>query len=101
MSNQTGTNNARRVGPVFRPGDLADAAVEALEEDNPGKEFHVEDRGGYVRVETDEECFIKRGTMADILGRPFQMQELETILSSFTGRIEADEDYMRFYLSTS
>ena len=91
----------RRVGPVFRPGDLADAAIEALEADNPGKEVHVDDRVGYVRVEVDDECIIRRETLEDVLGRPFHMQELETILGSFSGRIEADEDFMRFYFSAT
>ena len=99
MSGQQGANGSRRVGPAFRPGELATAAIEALEEDNPAREFSVDDRVGYVRVETDEECIIRRETMEEILGRPFRMQELETILGSFSGRIEADEAYMRFYIS--
>ena len=101
MSDDGSTSGARRVGPVFRPGELADAAIEALEEDNPDKTFEVNDRVGYVRVETDDECVIRRETMETILGRPFQMQELETILGSFSGRIEADEAFMRFYFSAA
>lgn len=100
MNNGQSVDRSRRVGPVFRPGELADAAIDALEEDNPEKEFNVDDRVGYIRVETDDECVIRRETMEAILGRPFQMQELEMILGSFSGRIEADEAFMRFYFST-
>ncbi|MDP6183864.1 MAG: MmoB/DmpM family protein [Gammaproteobacteria bacterium] len=92
---QGGSNNL--VGPVFRPGELADAAIEALEEDNPGREFNVDDRVGYIRVETESECVIQRATMEAILGRPFEMQELEVILGSFAGRIQTEEEFMRFY----
>lgn len=89
-----------RVGPIFRGGDLATVAIDALEEDNPGKKFTIEDRTAYIRVETDHECIIRRKTMEEILGRPFEMQELEVILGSFSGQIEAEQEYVRFYFDT-
>ncbi len=86
-----------RVGPILRPGELATIAIDALEEDNPGKEFIIDDGKAYIRVETDHECVIRRKTMEDMLGRPFEMQELEVILGSFSGQIEATQEYIRFY----
>ena len=91
----TGRKNA--VGPVLRAGEVADAVVEALEEDNPGKEFTVEDRVAYVRAETEGECVVRAETVARVLGRPFKIAELEVNLSSFSGRIETTDDTMRFY----
>lgn len=88
-----------RVGPIFRAGELAGAAIEALEEDNPDREFTVDDRVAYVRVETESECIIRRETMESILGRPFEMQELETVLGSFSGQIESTQDFIRFYFT--
>jgi toluene monooxygenase system protein D len=88
------------VGPIFRPGELADAAIEALHSDNPGKEIIVDDRGGYIRISVDGECVLRRETVAEFLGRPCRMQEVETVLGSFAGQIETTENYMRFYLST-
>ena len=85
------------VGPVLRAGEVADAMVEALEEDNPGKEFTVEDRVAYVRAETDGECVVRAETVSRVLGRPFRMAELEVNLSSFSGRIETTDNTMRFY----
>lgn len=93
--NKAHLNN--RVGPIFRTGELAAAAIDALEEDNPDKEFNIEDRVAYVRVETDHECVIRRSTMERMLGRPFEMQELETVLGSFSGQIEAEQEFIRFY----
>jgi toluene monooxygenase system protein D len=90
-----------RVGPIFRGGELAAAAIAALEEDNPGRSFVIEDRAAYVRVETDNQCIIRRQTMESILGRSFSMQELETVLGSFSGQIESTQDYMRFYFEKS
>ena len=71
--------------------------VEALQEDNPGKEFVVEDRVAYVRAETQGECVIRAETVARLLGRPFRIAELEVNLTSFSGRIETTDDTMRFY----
>ncbi len=88
-----------RVGPIFRTGELASAAIEALEEDNPEKTFSIEDRTAYVRIVTDNECVIRRTTMEKILSRPFEMQELEVVLGSFSGQIQAEEEFMRFYYS--
>ena len=95
----SGDEAARKnaVGPVLRAGEVADAVVEALQEDNPGKEFRVEDRVAYVRAETEGECVVRAETVARVLGRPFKIAELEVNLSSFSGRIETTDDTMRFY----
>jgi toluene monooxygenase system protein D len=89
---------ANKVGPVLRSGEIATAAVEAVQIDNPGKDISIKDHIAYVRVEIEQECVIRQATMAEMLGRPFRMQEIETDLSSFAGQIEATEDYVRFYL---
>ena len=88
-------NNA--VGPVLRVGEVADAVIEALEEDNPGKTFTVEDRVAYIRAETEGECVVRAETVARLLGRPFRIAELELNLTSFAGRIETTDDTIRFY----
>ena len=95
MSPEAGRNT---VGPVLSAGEIADAAVEAVYQDNPGQDISVEDHTAYIRVETQTECVIRRKTLEACLGRPFQMQELETVLSSFAGQIETGSEYMRFYL---
>lgn len=89
---------SNKVGPVLMTGEIADAAIEALEEDNPGKTFEIQDHEAYMRVQTDNECIIRRETMAKILSRPFVMQELEVVLSTFAGRIDLTSDYVRFWL---
>ena len=85
------------VGPVLRVGEVADAVVEALREDNPDKAFVVEDRIAYIRAETEGECVVRAQTVAEVLGRPFKIAELEVNLTSFSGRIETTDDTMRFY----
>lgn len=97
MANDKNDGMHNLVGPIFRTGELAGAAVQALEEDNPANTFHIDERAAYVRVMTERECVIRRETMEDILGRPFEMQELETVLGSFSGQIESNQDFIRFY----
>jgi len=86
-----------KVGPVMRQGDLAKAVAEAAEADNPGKAIQVEDKVAYVRVQTDNEMILRRQTIEEMLGRPFSMMELEVDLSSFAGRIDTHDDFVRFY----
>lgn len=84
-------------GPIVQAGEIAEAVIEAVKEDNPGKSVVVQERASYVRVGVDGECTIRRRTMEQKLGRPFQMQDLEVSMSSFSGQIETTTDYMRFY----
>ena len=45
MANDQRSNS---VGPVLRTGDVADAVIEAIQEDNPGREFVIADKVSYV-----------------------------------------------------
>jgi len=86
-----------RVGPVLRQGALAKAVVEAAEADNPDRVIVVDDKVAYVRISTDSEMILRRATIEEMLGQPFQMRDLEVELSSFAGRIDNAEEYIRFY----
>lgn len=93
-------NGAKMAGPLLRGGEMAAAAVEAIEMDNPNKEVVIADHSTYVRVEAEGGLIIRKKTMEVVLGRPFQMQELEVNLTGFSGQIETHEDYMRWYFKT-
>ena len=99
MASQGADERKNAVGPVLRAGEMADAMIQALEEDNPDKEFTIEDHIAYVRIETDGECIVRRETLERALGRPVEMPEVEVSLTSFAGRIETHDDHMRFYLA--
>jgi toluene monooxygenase system protein D len=87
------------VGPVIQAGEIADAVVAAVREDNAGKEVTVVDRGSHVRIEVDTECVIRRETLEAELGRPFRMAELEVNMPAFAGQIETASDHIRFYFA--
>nr|AAG40797.1 Tbc2D monooxygenase [Burkholderia cepacia] len=86
-----------RVGPVLRASIITAGVIEAAQEDNPGKSIRMDDKFAYVRIDTDGELILRRATLEEALGRPFKMSELEVNLSSFAGRIETTDDYVRFY----
>ena len=88
-----------RVGPILRAGDVASAAIEAVMVDNPGKELTIEDRAAYVRIQCDDECVLTRDSMEEMLGRAFEMRELEINLSSFAGQIDSTPERVRFYMN--
>ena len=98
MSDADDALKNNRVGPIMRSGEIADAVIEAVEIDNPGKEVHVDDMNAYLRIATDGEMILTRDTIESCLGRPFRMQELEINLSSFAGKIESGTERFRFYL---
>jgi toluene monooxygenase system protein D len=87
-----------RVGPVIRACDISRAIVEAAREDNPDSEIVIDDQIAYVRIYTDRELVIRRESIEEALGRPFQMSELEVNLATFAGRIEMAQEQVRFYL---
>lgn len=88
-----------RVGPVIRACEISRAVIEAAREDNPDREIVVDDQMAYVRISTDSELIIRRSTLEEALGRPFQMAELELNLATFAGRIETSQEQVRFFLN--
>ena len=76
MAGKSDDERRNSVGPVLRAGEMADAVIQALEEDNPGKEFVIQDHVAYLRIETEGECIVRRETIERALGRPFKMPEL-------------------------
>lgn len=87
------------VGPVMRAGDLAMAVIEAARVDNPGKEIFVEDKRAYIRIHAEQEMILRQETIAEELGRPFKINDLEVDLSSFAGQIESQPNAVRFYFT--
>jgi toluene monooxygenase system protein D len=83
---------------VLQNGDVADAILDAIREDNPGREVVIEKHASYVRILCAEECVIRCETVGAILGRPFGPTDIEMIMSAFAGQIETADDRIRFFL---
>jgi len=91
----------RYAGPVLRVGEIADAVVEAIREDNADKSIIVEARASYVRVKVGGDCVIRRATVERHLGRSFELRELEIHMPSFAGYIRTGTDVVRFVVGPS
>ncbi|HKS99626.1 MAG TPA: MmoB/DmpM family protein [Rugosimonospora sp.] len=90
------------VGPVVRAGGLADAVIEAVAEDNPGRDVLVLNRDDYVRIHTAGECRLTRASLERHLGRPYQLAALEIDMPSFQGRLRTrTEEYVWFYRTST
>jgi hypothetical protein len=90
------------VGPVIRSGNLAEAVIEAVEADNPGRDVLVLDRDDYVRIHTAGECRLTQASLERFLGQPFQLAALEIDMPSFKGRLSTRTDeYVWFYFTAS
>jgi toluene monooxygenase system protein D len=86
----------RLVGPVLRMSDLIPGIIAAIEDDNPDSDIEVTDRGAYVRIAGPPPLIVRRSSIETHLGRPFQMRELEGLLSAFAGRIDNGTDEIIF-----
>jgi len=82
------------VGPVLRgmDGEIIEALLVVIAQDNPDNELLYEDRGGYVRIHTSRRCRVTRKSLEAALGRPFRLAELELSLSAFAGRMRYEGD---------
>jgi hypothetical protein len=86
------------VGPVIRAGTLAEAVIDAVEEDNPGQDVLVLDRDDYVRIHTLGRCRLTRSSLRKHLGGNYELAALEIDMPAFKGRLKTRTDeYLWFY----
>lgn len=86
------------VGPVIQAGEFADAVIEALKADNPGKEIKLFHRGSYVRVLGEKRLRLRKESLEKELGRSVRFPgEVEVNLSAFAGRIRTASDEIEWY----
>lgn len=83
-----------RVGPVLRMGDEVEKIIAAIEDDNPGIEIMVTDRGAYVRVESEHDITVTQATLRRYLGADYEIRSLGGIMSAFSGRVLTTSDSM-------
>lgn len=85
------------VGPILRSGPLAEAVIDAVEEDNPASDVYVLDRDDYIRIHTVQECVLTRESLVKHYGRDISLAEIEIQMPSFKGRLETRTNRIRWY----
>ena len=91
----------RQVGPVIKNGEVGDAVLEAIYEDNPGRKIEVEEHASYIRIKVEKECILRFDTVADMLGREVTRSDIESNMPSLEGFIRVDSEKMRFLATAS
>ena len=89
----------RSVGPVMNKGEMGDAVIEAIYEDNSERKIVVEEHASYFRVKVEGECLLRLKTVSDMLGSKVILSDIESSVPSFEGFIRVDSDKIRFLSS--
>lgn len=64
--------------------------IEAITADNPAAIVHREP--AMVKIDAPNELVIRRETIEENLGRPFDLQEIHINLITISGRVDEDDD---------
>ena len=86
------------VGPILRMCDEVELIAAAIEDDNPGREIAVIDRGSYVRIHASDRLRVTAESLKRHLGDTFEIRSLEAMMSSFSGRIHTSSDAVEWSL---
>lgn len=88
------------VGPILRAGEIAEAVIDAVCEDNPGSTVYVTDRGDYLHVHTLKDCRLTRDSLSSSLGRDYDLARLEIEMPAFAGRMRTSDSEYRWYYTS-
>ncbi len=94
MANEGAADNL--VGPVMRAGEIADAVLEAILEDNTDRNVVTEEHASYIRIKVEDECVLNYETVGDMLGRAVTQGDIEANMPSFAGFIHTEPGGIRF-----
>ncbi|MCE1235237.1 MAG: MmoB/DmpM family protein [Hyphomicrobiales bacterium] len=73
--------------------DDARPIIEAILADNPG--VRVLNMPGAVKLDCDDELIVKRASVEERLGRPWEPQEIQLVLVSMAGNLDEDDDWFK------
>lgn len=82
---------------AFQKNEETRAIVNAIVRDNP--EASINEQPAMVRIDAPDRMVIRRETVADEMGRDFDLQEMHINLITLTGHIDETDD--EFTLSWS
>ncbi|MBX9605090.1 MAG: MmoB/DmpM family protein [Gammaproteobacteria bacterium] len=79
-----------RVSVKLMAGEEASAIAEAARIDNP--DAFVEDHGSYVTISNERRLELNVATIAEELGRPYDVSTLLVVFVSYTGQVEVSQN---------
>jgi phenol/toluene 2-monooxygenase (NADH) P2/A2 len=75
---------------TFYHNDDARPIIEAILADNPG--VTMLNLPGVVKLDCEGELIVKRASVEERLGRPWDLQEIHLVMISMAGRLNEDDD---------
>jgi phenol hydroxylase P2 protein len=75
---------------AFQKNEESRAIVEAILADNPAAT--INEQPAMVRVDVPSRMVIKRSTIEELIGRDFDLQELQVNLITLSGNIDETDD---------
>ena len=78
---------------AFQRNEDTRPIIDAVLADNPGAES-VESPA-MVKIDAEHRLVIKRESIEDLIGRPFDLQELQMSLITISGHLDEDDDEFR------
>jgi toluene monooxygenase system protein D len=79
-----------RVSVKLMAGEEAAAIAEAACLDNPGA--ILEDHGSYITISNEVRLDLNISTIAEALGRPYDVPTLLVVLATYTGQVEVSDE---------
>ncbi|HJW25940.1 MAG TPA: MmoB/DmpM family protein [Rhodocyclaceae bacterium] len=77
---------------AFQKNEDTRCIVEAIVDDNPGA--MVNEQPAMVKIDVPNRLVIKRASVEEKMGRPFDLQELQVHLITISGHLdETDEEF--------
>ena len=67
--------------------------VDAILQDNP--HAVANEQPAMVKIDAEHSLVIKRESIEDLIGRPFNLQELQMSLITISGHLDEDDDEFR------
>jgi phenol hydroxylase P2 protein len=75
---------------AFQTNDETRSIIDAVLADNPHAQLDVQP--AMVKINAEGKLVIKRESIEERLGRPFDLQELQVNLITLSGNIDEDDD---------
>lgn len=78
---------------ALQPNEDSRCLVEALLQDNP--DASLDRQPAMVRIQSPTELVLKRETVEELIGRRYDLQEMQVHLITLSGHVDEDEDAFR------
>ncbi|SEP88368.1 phenol 2-monooxygenase P2 subunit [Solimonas aquatica] len=75
---------------AFQKTEDARGVIDAILQDNPAA--IVNEQPAMVRIESPEAITIKRATVEDLIGRRYDLQEMQIHLITLSGHVDESDD---------